>query len=121
MRLILANPHVRPYGKIVAAKLLRRRSLEKYQYILDYYIKNSARPVAFLIDGTISSFNTIGFNWPILPKVFIALEVWLWMVLNHINPLRHPVYFSTRRLNPKRDVIMTFAKSSLDGYRVNRA
>lgn len=121
MRLVILNPHVRPIGKIVAAQLLGRRSLEKYGFILDHFLRHPQRPAAFLVDGTISSFNTVGLNWPLFPKFFIALEVWAWMLLNRVNPLRHPLYFSPARLAPHRDIILAFAKSTLDGYRVNRA
>lgn len=40
------------------------------------------------------------------------------MAIHNINPFRHRVFFSTKRLNPKQDIIFNFANSTIDGQQV---
>src|SRR3989344_3840639 len=121
MRLIIANPHIQQFSHTVASKLLRRRSIDKYRYFIDEFIQSPKRKTAFYIDGTRSSFNTIGIRFKILPKLLTYMELLVWMAIHQINPFRHPVYFNTRRLHPNTDIIFNFANSTVDGTQVPHA
>lgn len=119
MRLILSNPHIHQYGTTVAHFLIRRRAVIKYTYVLDYYIKDTHRNIAFLIDGTRSSFNELGFHCRFLPKFFAYVELQFWLLINGVNPFRHAVYFDVRRLNSADDVIFTYSFTTLDEFSRN--
>lgn len=119
MRLILANPHIQQYGTTVAHFLIRRTAVIKYTYVLAFYIKNKNCAVAFLIDGTRSSFNELGFHCRFLPKFWAYVELQFWLLINGVFPFRHRVYFDVRRLNPAHDVIFTYSFTTLDEFSRN--
>jgi glycosyltransferase involved in cell wall biosynthesis len=116
MRLVFANPHVHFYGKFVAKLLTGQKALPKYFYLLNYLMKDKHRSTAFFIDGTRSSFNEFGIRFRFLPKFFCYLELILWMLINGLNPLKHKVFFDVKKLNPKEDVILNFAFSTIDSF-----
>ncbi|MEX1112066.1 MAG: glycosyltransferase [Candidatus Andersenbacteria bacterium] len=114
MRLVFPNPHLERFGVNVAAWLIRRKTVNKYTYILDEIISNPDRPTAFVVDGMRSSFSVLG-----LPKVLISrplalVEFYIWAAIHGINPFRHKVYRSVSELNPKEDVVFTFARVSTE-------
>jgi glycosyltransferase involved in cell wall biosynthesis len=114
MRLVLVNPHTQNFGKSVAGVLLRRKDFLKYDYFVDFFIKRKGKNVAFLIDGTRTSFSGIGlssfFSW----KSFAWLELVLWMLLNGINPSRVKVYFDVSELDSENDILFDFSRSIVD-------
>lgn len=116
MRFVVANPHVHiHYGKMVARVLTRQRTQLKYSYLLEY-CNDSDRPVAFLVDGTRSSFNELGIRFRILPRFFSYLELIAWMLINRINPFHHRVFFNVRKLDPKRDILFNFSFTTIDTF-----
>ena len=114
MRLVLANPHTQNFGKSVSGVLLRRKDFMKYYYFIEFFIKDKGRDVAFLIDGTRTSFSGIGlaalFSW----KFFSWLELIVWMLLNRINPFTVKVYFDVSKLDPQNDILFDFSRSIVD-------
>lgn len=119
MRLVLSNPHIHYYGKVVAKTLMRLENHFKYSYVMDYYIKNKERPTAFLIDGTRSSFNELGVRFRVFPKFFAYLELLVWMLINGLNPLKHKIYFNVKKINPKEDILLNFSFTTLDSFNRN--
>ena len=118
MRLVIANPHIQPFSHTVASIVFRRRSIDKYRYFIDEFIQSSKYKTAFYIDGTRSSFNTLGIRFQIFPKLFTYIELLIWMGIHRINPFHHAVYFSTKRLHPNSDIIFNFSNSTIDGEQV---
>lgn len=114
MRLVLVNPHTQNFGKSVSGVLLRRKDFMKYDYFIEFFIKDGGRDVAFLIDGTRTSFSGVGlaalFSW----KFFSWLELIIWMLLNKIDPFAVRVYFDVSKLNPQNDIIFDFSRSIVD-------
>lgn len=116
MRLVFFNPHVSSYGKTVANLIVRQKNFNKYSYFLDQYLRNPRCEVAFLIDPKRSSFNEIGIRFFIFSKFFVWLEMIVWMLLNRVSLFRHHIYFSTHRLDPKNDLLFTFARNSFNNF-----
>jgi glycosyltransferase involved in cell wall biosynthesis len=108
MRLVLANPHTYAYGRTVASFLLGKKMLTKYDFFLQYYIKNKRKDVAFYIDGTRSSLSITS---PFFTKGFAYTEYIFWMFLNGLNPFVRKVYFNIEELDPTRDILFTFSRS----------
>jgi glycosyltransferase involved in cell wall biosynthesis len=114
MRLVLVNPHTQNFGKSVSGVLLRRKDFMKYDYFIEFFIQDKKKDVAFLIDGTRTSFSGVGlaaiFSW----KLFSWLELVIWMLINKINPFDIEVYFDVTGLDPKNDVLFEFSRSIVD-------
>lgn len=108
MRLVLANPHTYAYGRTVASFLLGKKMLTKYDFFLQYYIKNKRKDVAFYIDGTRSSLNISNL---FLSKGLAYIEYIFWMLLNGLNPFTRKVYFNLEQLQPTSDILFTFSRS----------
>lgn len=114
MRLILVNPHTHTFGRSVSGVIFRRRDFFKYEYFLSNFVKNKERDVAFLIDGTRTSFNGIGLSSLFSFKIFAFFELIIWMILNEINPFGIKVYFNTKNLDVRKDVLFDFSRSLVD-------
>lgn len=114
MRLVLANPHTQNFGKSLSGVLLRRKDFLKYDYFIEFYINNRAREVAFLIDGTRTSFSGVGLAPIFSQRIFAWLELKMWMLINKINPFRIKVYFDIADLDPKNDILFDFSRSIVD-------
>lgn len=108
MRLVLVNPHTYAYGRTVASFLLGKKMLTKYDFFLQYYIKNKRKDVAFYIDGTRSSLNIRSYFFS---KALAYLECVFWMLLNGVNPFTIKIYFNIERLHPDHDILFTFSRS----------
>ncbi|MEX1997133.1 MAG: glycosyltransferase [Candidatus Andersenbacteria bacterium] len=116
MRLILANPHVHFYAKTVRNALIHNPHITKYAFVRDYYLKNKTKDVGILLDGTRSSLNELGVRFTYLGRIFTYVEYVLWCLLNGLNPLQCKVYFGVGALDPKHDIILNFAHTSLDEF-----
>lgn len=119
MRLIIANPHIHLYGNTVSRTLLGIKTIKKYFYVMDNFIKNENRPVAFLIDGTRSSFNELGIRLRIFPTFFAYIELIFWMFINGLNPFKYKVFFNVDKLDPSKDVILNCVFTTLDNFKGN--
>lgn len=114
MRLVLANPHTQNFGRSVLGFFLRRKDFMKYDYFIEFFIKNKGRNIAFFVDGARTSFSGIGLSLVFSWKFFVWFEVFLWMVLNKINPLSVKIYFDINKLDPKNDILFDFSRSIVD-------
>lgn len=108
MRLVLANPHTFEYGNLISGFVFHRRMVLKYDFFTEFYMRNRPEDVAFYIDGTRNSFN-IDFAFGAM--IFSYIELFVWMLANKINPLKMRVYFDIQKLDPKKDILLTFARS----------
>ncbi len=113
MRLVLANPHYYSYGRTLVNALLRRKDFMKYRYFLDRYLKSEGKDTAIYIDGTKTSLAAIKIRFPFFPKFFTYLELFIWMLLNGVNPLKQKVYFDLAKLDPTNDVLVDFARAKV--------
>lgn len=114
MRLVLVNPHTHTFGRSVSGALFRRKDFLKYDYFIKYFVKNKNREVVFFIDGMRTSFNGVGLSALFSLKIIAFTELFVWMLLNGINPLKIRVYFDVKRLDPKRDIFFDFSRSLVD-------
>lgn len=108
MRLVLINPHTFAFGNTLYLFLLRehKHSL-KYDYFQSY-LKDEDKEVAILVDGLRSSLKLV---FPILPKFFSILELYLWLILNGLKPWRIKIYLDVKKLDPEQDILFGFARS----------
>ncbi len=111
MRLVLVNPHYYIYGKTVINILLRRKHFMKYDYFIDYYLKDKSKQTAIYIDGTKTSLAAIKVRFLFFPKFFSYLELLVWMISNGLNPFKVKVYFEIGQLDPQKDVMIDFVRS----------
>ena len=114
MRLVLMNPHTQNFGRSVSGALLRRKDFMKYDYFIEYFINDKQRDVAFLIDGTRTSFSGIGLSWFFSLKFISWIELIIWMLLNKVDPFRVRVHFDVSELDPKKDILFDFSRSIVD-------
>lgn len=70
-------------------------------------------PTAIVVDGTLSSmpFRRLGriFNNARFIRIFSFFEIYVWLVINRINPFTQTVIFSSDGLDPAKDVLFGFA------------
>lgn len=118
MRLIILNPHVNYCGKMVFNWLFRFPHHHKYNFIWQEYLKRDDGSVAFLVDGSQSSFlQTRYFKKTIarsrlLMKMFTFFEMQIWLRINHINPHQCAILYSLQRVDPNNDILFTFGFTS---------
>ncbi len=116
MRLIFVNPHTQSVGKQVQDVLLRRPRRPKYPYFVEHVINNPHRPCGFLLSGATSSFSSLKMPGGVLQPLARALaylELLIWLLVNRINPLQHPIYLNTTQLDPARDILFMYARGTL--------
>lgn len=115
MRLVILNPHGYLLGRQMFQRMFDYHQLNTYSYLLDVYSREKPHELVFLLDGEGSSFSQTSpyKRWkPRFPFVFRVCsyaEFFLWLALNRINPFRHRIYFTLRKLNPRTDVVLIFA------------
>ncbi len=120
MQLVLLNPHANYCGKMVFNWLFRLPHHQKYVYLWREAMVDKKKKISFLVDGKQSSFYQTSYfsksiaRIPLLLKLFIFFEFWIWILLNRINPLRCRIHFNLKRLNPKRDIIFSIGFTSYE-------
>ncbi len=115
MRVVFYNPHTNIwFKKPLYFYLTKRKSVNKYEYLLDYLIENNVE-FSFLVDGRDFSFGRKYFH----SIIFAKIEILLWMILNRINPFRIKILSKIDKLN-KDDVLFLFAYGSLMSTGRNR-
>jgi glycosyltransferase involved in cell wall biosynthesis len=108
MRIVFYNPHTNIwFKKPLYFYLTKRKSVNKYEYFLDYLLKNNVE-FSFLVDGRDFSFGRKYFNSVYLARV----EIFLWSLFNNINPLRVKTLTKISNLNCD-DVLFIFLYGSL--------
>lgn len=113
MRICYYNPQV-TLGRTLISVILRSVSDTKYSFLLDF-LKNNDLNTAFVVDGTATTLNAsskilnfISNNY-LLVRIISFFEIYIWCILNRINPFKHKIIFSKRNLNEETDVIIGFA------------
>lgn len=108
MRIVFYNPHTNIwFKKPLYFFLTKRKSVNKYEYLLDYIIENKIE-FSFLVDGRDFSFGKKYFNSILLAK----LEIYTWTILNKINPFKIKVLSKISKLRSD-DVLFVFLYGSL--------
>jgi len=125
MRLCFYNPHTitNAIGDTVLSRLaqifgtnknnLRKHNL-KYEFLLNI-LRNPQYNTAIVVDGAGTSFSTVLSNIPYLKNNFYIYrlvsfgEIYLWCLLNKLNPLKQQIIFNKKRLNEKSDILFSFA------------
>lgn len=125
MRLCFYNPHTitNAIGSTVLSKLaqifgtnknnLRKHNL-KYKFLLNI-LKDNRYDTAIVVDGIGTSFSTVLSNIPFLKnnysiyKLISFGEIYLWCLLNDLNPLKQQIIFDKKKLDEKSDVLFSFA------------
>lgn len=121
MRLVFLNPHLERFGVNVANWLIRRRSVNKYTYILEEIVKNPDRETAFVVDGNRSSFSTLGLPLSLVSRPLALVEFYIWAWIHGINPFLHKIYRNESELNPEKDIIFTFARASSEREAIEKS
>jgi len=111
MRLIFHNPHVEIWYKTpLYHALTRRKSVEKYSYLLDYYIEHHL-PFAVYVDGFNSSIHN---RW--MRKLFPPLlEYILWTIINRINPFKIKLIRKCSELK-RTDILFSFLYGNFSSH-----
>lgn len=92
---------------------LRRHNL-KYAYLLDL-LRSSKIKSAIVVDGTGSSFSPILDHLPLIAhryriySIVVRIEVYIWCLINNVNPFKKKIIFSAENLDSKKDVLFGFA------------
>jgi glycosyltransferase involved in cell wall biosynthesis len=108
MRIVFYNPHTNIwFKKPLYFFLTKRKSVNKYEYLLDYIIENKIE-FSFLVDGRDFSFGKKYFNSILLAK----LEIYIWVILNKINPFKIKVLSKISKLQSD-DILLIFLYGSL--------
>jgi len=108
MRIVFYNPHTNIwFKKPLYFFLTKRKSVNKYEYLLDYIIENKIE-FSFLVDGRDFSFGKKYFNSILLAK----LEIYIWFILNKINPFKIKVLSKISKLQSD-DILLIFLYGSL--------
>lgn len=108
MRVVFHNPHSNfVIGRTLLDFLLRIRSYKKYSYLLEY-LQVEGKQFAIYVDGHDSSLP----KW--LPRIFpIRAELFIWMLLNGLNPLKTTVLWNIEDLKND-DIFISFSLRNLD-------
>lgn len=108
MRIVFYNPHTNIwFKKPLYFYLTKRKSVNKYEFFLDYLLENNVE-FSFLVDGRDFSLGKKYFNSVYLAKV----EIFLWSLLNNISPFRVKVLTKIGNLKFD-DVLIIFLYGSL--------
>jgi glycosyltransferase involved in cell wall biosynthesis len=105
MRLCFYNPHAGLFGISLFHWLFKKPFQAKYAWMLRY-VRSPSHSTAFVVDGTVSSFPVhyvTHARWVVWVVAFF--EIYLWCLLNGLNPFRQTIIFSTSRLNPSADIL----------------
>lgn len=127
MKLVFLNPHVNYSGKMVFNWMFGFHQHHKYTHLWQEPLRDKDKKIAFLVDGTQSSFYQTAYfektiaRIPFLLKIFSYFEMGIWMILNRVNPFKCKVYFRAKKLDPQNDIIFSIGftsyKSHLQKYK----
>lgn len=111
MRLVIVNPHVYPYGKCLFHTIFGQKNFCKYKYFIDYFINNRQRKVAFFVNTDKTSLVQSGVRFGFILPVIVRVELFVWMLINGINPFKQKIIFNDlKELNHQDDVVFNFAR-----------
>ncbi|MFH0815004.1 MAG: glycosyltransferase [Candidatus Falkowbacteria bacterium] len=125
MRLCFYNPHaiINATGETVVSRLAQffgtnkkklRKHVQKYSFLLNI-LRNKKYKTAIIVDGAETSFGAV-LNRILLLKnnqfIYCAIsfvEIYIWCLLNKINPLKQTIIFNKKRLRIDEDILFGFA------------
>src|SRR5882757_2929101 len=108
MRFVFLNPHTNIwFKKPVYYYLTKRRSMDKYEYLLDHCIKNNIE-FAFLVDGSDFSFGRSYFTGSFIARI----ELMIWCKINKLNPFKIKIISDYHKLKDT-DVLFSFLYGNL--------
>lgn len=108
MKIVLHNPHTNfHFGNTVQNYIFRIKSFKKYKYFIDFLRKEDKKYQIF-VDGK-SSFPT--YISKIIP---VKLEVFLWAIINGINPMQLSIISNLDDIEDD-SIFLSFALEGLGG------
>ena len=122
LELTLLNPHADDFVSMpVSFRLVGRRGLRKYGYLLDEPIRRGRRP-AVLVDGTLSSlFDQATFNR--MPKwlrgLILRIEIFFWLRINRLTD-KVDVYWSPGEITDRRAIYVFSYKNCVGAFEQRR-
>lgn len=125
MRLCFYNPHAisNATGQTVLSWLAQlfgtnknklRKHVQKYSFLLDI-LKNKEYDTAIVVDGVGTSLGTVlkdiplVRNWYPLYQLISFFEIYIWCLLNGLNPFQQRILFNRNKLDSRHDVLLSFA------------
>lgn len=128
MRLCFYNPHAtsNATGDTALARMAQilgrskkkmRKHNCKYGYLLDI-LKNKKTETAIVVDGADTSFSAVLDQWEwikgnyFIHKLISVVEIYVWCLLNGINPFNQTIIFNKKKLDKKTDILFGFAYCS---------
>lgn len=118
MRICFYNPHA--VGNVLGITILpfifesrqRLKHFRRFDFLLNL-LRDERYDAAIVVDGTSSSlpFGSFGpiINNSFLIRIVSFLEIYIWCLLNKINPLKRKIIFSLDKIDPKNDILFGFA------------
>ena len=122
LELTLLNPHADDFVAVpVSFRLVGRRGLRKYGYLLDEPIRRGRRP-AILVDGTLSSLfdqsTFIGMpKW--LRSLVLRIEIFFWLRINDLTG-KVDVYWSADHIADRRAIYVFSYKNCVGAFEQRR-
>jgi glycosyltransferase involved in cell wall biosynthesis len=115
-RIIFHNPYVDQwYGKNVFRCLTGKKSIDKYGFMLKYFIKKSGPDILIYLDLKKTSFG----SWLAKSKYTLSaiayVEFLLWCFLNRVNIFKINIIFSLKNITQD-DIFLSFSYINLDGH-----
>jgi glycosyltransferase involved in cell wall biosynthesis len=125
MRLCFYNPHAisNTLGETVLSKLAQifganKANLKKHNQRHDFllnFLRDKKYNSAIVVDGGGTSFSpllnqvSVLRNRYYLNKFISFGEIYIWCLLNNINPLKQKIIFNKNKLDAERDVLFSYA------------
>lgn len=125
MRLCFYNPHAvtNVMGETLLSTLARifgtnksnlKKHNKKYEFLLNI-LRDKKYNMAIVVDGAGTSLGTVLKNIPFLKsnysiyKLFSFVEIYVWCLLNSINPFGQRIIFNRNKLDERSDILFSFA------------
>jgi len=102
MRFIFHNPDdIYWYKPPITYHLKKRKSAQKYTYLLDYFLENNRKVHVYIDRNKLSSHSYI--------RKVLAIYFWfyLWAIINKINPLKFNIITNSKKIRND-DIIFMF-------------
>ena len=109
MRIVIVDPHVFHYKKILLKVLKREKNYLRYEALFDYLLKKEM--LVILKTGKATSFRRPFLQRIFLIKVFNSLEFYLWMKINKLNKKQLRIISNLTGLESKNTIIFDLAVS----------
>ena len=121
-KIILYNPHIDDFlGEPPHFRLLRRRPLKKYGFLIDAIIKEQGQ-LLVVIDGTLSCFISPHY-FKLIPKyirlLISLLEYYIWVKINKLQKVK---LISSNNNDFKSHILIAFSyKAATGNFKLRRA